>query len=286
MRGVFVATVYGSGIAAGTLIVFYLNGPWRLLGILTVGVCSMIATTGFVVSVFLHIFGHVVIFLCVYLVVRLVMRTFPPLSSWVEGLSELPASRDEFKGLREEFDLGVAKWSNQYDFLLQVDRIYKVAESEKRVGRTSEGRRLFHGTPRENAQGIVADGFRLPGHHGMFGKGVYFADCPLKSWQYTDGWGFFGRSGIILVCWVELGRTSHEKGARPWLSRPPHRSPWQWLRGEGRYTSVSGDDQTEGGALRVPEYIVYDPSKVEVEYVIETHKVPRGAPTTLESWLG
>ena len=54
---------------------------------------------------------------------------------------------------------------------------------------------------------ILADGFRLPSHAGMFGRGIYFADTPLKSLQYTGG--TFGCVGggrrYMLVCDVELG---------------------------------------------------------------------------------
>jgi hypothetical protein len=59
---------------------------------------------------------------------------------------------------------------------------------------------------------ISRDGFRLPGWHGMFGRGVYFADCPLKSLQYA-GWGLGHK--YMLVCDVEKGRTLVQKTARP-----------------------------------------------------------------------
>ena len=56
----------------------------------------------------------------------------------------------------------------------------------------------------EGVEGIPKTGFRLPAWHGMFGRGVYFADCPLKSLRYT-GWGV-GRK-YMLVCDVEMGRS-------------------------------------------------------------------------------
>ena len=37
----------------------------------------------------------------------------------------------------------------------------------------------------------------------------------------------------------------------------------------GYQTGGLGDAQSQGGALRLPEYIVYDPSKVEVDYILE-----------------
>merc|ERR1719412_1902660 len=63
-------------------------------------------------------------------------------------------------------------------------------------------RRLYHGTSAAAAKEIIAEGFQLPTGAGMFGRGIYFADTPLKSWQYSSktGWDW------ILVCDVILGR--------------------------------------------------------------------------------
>lgn len=47
---------------------------------------------------------------------------------------------------------------------------------------------LFHGTAVESVPQIIKNGFRLPkkhAHGGMFGKGIYFAETPLKSVRYT-----------------------------------------------------------------------------------------------------
>merc|ERR1712061_159341 len=45
------------------------------------------------------------------------------------------------------------------------------AESKK-LGRP---RQLFHGTSLSSAQKIARNGFRLPSHAGLYGKGLYFA---------------------------------------------------------------------------------------------------------------
>ncbi len=52
-------------------------------------------------------------------------------------------------------------------------------------GKPSNVKRLFHGTRRESARAIVHGGFCLPPRGGMYGRGIYFADCPLKSLQYA-----------------------------------------------------------------------------------------------------
>merc|ERR1712032_1560085 len=33
----------------------------------------------------------------------------------------------------------------------------------------------YHGTRASGAKGIICDGFKLPNHSGMFGRGLYFA---------------------------------------------------------------------------------------------------------------
>ena len=81
--------------------------------------------------------------------------------------------------------------------------------------------RLFHGTGKDAARAILADGFRLPAHAGMFGRGIYFADTPLKSLQYTGGRlgccvGGGGR--FMLVCDVELGNQLETTSAKARLA--------------------------------------------------------------------
>ena len=71
-------------------------------------------------------------------------------------------------------------------------------------------RHRLTGTPIENAHAIVAEGFRLPPHGGMFGRGVYFADCPLKSLRYAGGLGGWLRGRRhMLVCEVERSARQH-----------------------------------------------------------------------------
>ena len=51
------------------------------------------------------------------------------------------------------------------------------------------------------------------------GKGIYFADCPLKSWRYCFATKalsqsipkVLGRGGLILGTWVELGKVREER---------------------------------------------------------------------------
>lgn len=253
-----------------------IDPPWKYAGFVFLAGSLFLATQGAVMSMLTHVFGAVVIFLGVYCLVRQLMSaswTVSPVSSW-EGLEDLKKDSEEYKQIDTEFTLACGNFQHKYSFFwLEVHAVHKV-QTGKKLQRTSAGQSLFHGTPRVNAQAILSDGFRLPSKAGMFGKGIYFADCPMKSWQYTDGLRSW-RAGVILVCWVELGKAKHAKNARPGLTRPPKRSLWQWIKREGPYESVIGDDHTTGGTLRVPEYVVFDPTKVEVDYVLEVWEVPQ-----------
>mmetsp|Transcript_80951 Transcript_80951/g.237983 ORF Transcript_80951/g.237983 Transcript_80951/m.237983 type:complete len:392 (-) Transcript_80951:132-1307(-) len=230
-----------------------------------------------------HVVGAVLMFVSASWAVRVVTNvaaeSFAPVGSW-EGVTRVDKDSQEFREQQDLFEAGVAAYADKYNWWLYVADLYRVDPSIgcKAPGgllRTADGKALFHGTRRESAQGIISDGFRLPKHPGMFGKGIYFAACPSKSWQYTDGMMNF-RKGLILMCWVELGRASHQKSACNNLTRPPRRSFMQWLKSEERYTSVVGDDKDAGGALRVPEFVIYDTDKVQVDYICEVECVPKG----------
>merc|ERR1712056_10284 len=88
---------------------------------------------------------------------------------------------------------------------------------------------LFHGTSPESAHAILQNGFRLPAHAGMFGRGVYLAENPLKAGKYAgrqEGqpwWNFVGDDASgdwfhMLLCDVYLGKTKTVRHARPDMS--------------------------------------------------------------------
>ena len=160
------------------------------------------------------------------------------------------------------------------------------------IGRAkpSNVHRFFHGTSRDSARAIISGGFRLPPHRGMFGKGVYFADCPLKSLQYT-GWAPSGWR-YMLVCDVELGNTLVQtSGARPEIDPSggqPITQEESWLpslRGEQEpsFDSVSAP---AGSTLRVPEYIVYSPSQAVPRFILAVEQVPKRHPEALTAGAG
>merc|ERR1712061_985935 len=98
----------------------------------------------------------------------------------------------------------------------------------------------------------------------MFGKGVYFADTPMKSWQY-------GKHGYILQCSVELGRV--RRVYKAWSGIDPNRDlrP-NWVAsfmGEQPYNSVQAMTRAQGGAVNLPELTVYQPERALPRYVLK-----------------
>merc|ERR1712118_130982 len=101
----------------------------------------------------------------------------------------------------EEVDVGSREWAEierlvnersldyraHYSRTLQLTRLWRVCETDvwqnreqRAIATYGNPKRLFHGTSRRAADSIVAGGFRLPSRAGMFGKGIYFVECPLK----------------------------------------------------------------------------------------------------------
>eukprot|EP00413_Alexandrium_margalefii_P003571 CAMPEP_0204520980 /NCGR_PEP_ID=MMETSP0661-20131031/5545_1 /ASSEMBLY_ACC=CAM_ASM_000606 /TAXON_ID=109239 /ORGANISM="Alexandrium margalefi, Strain AMGDE01CS-322" /LENGTH=234 /DNA_ID=CAMNT_0051526555 /DNA_START=185 /DNA_END=886 /DNA_ORIENTATION=+ len=66
-------------------------------------------------------------------------------------------------------------------------------EHQCRASTLGQPTQLFHGTSSESIKGILRTGFCLPKQGGMFGRGIYFADCPLKSVRYSQMRSAFSR---------------------------------------------------------------------------------------------
>jgi len=132
----------------------------------------------------------------------------------------------------------------------------------------------------------------------MFGNGIYFADTPLKSWQYSKS-KYFGLPAahffwmvlllplsllccspllvrrllvdgpsLMLLSRVELGATKVKLKAD--TSETGH-GP----KSDQIYHSITALPRECGGALRVPEYIIYNPRQAQVEYILEFKEVAR-----------
>ena len=133
---------------------------------------------------------------------------------------------------------------------------------------------------------ILADGFRLPAHAGMFGRGIYFADTPLKSLQYTGGKleGCMGKGRrYMLVCDVELGNQLETTSAKSSLEPETdlRRGGMPALLGQKSFDSVAAKPSLFG--LRAPEFVVYKPAQVRPRYLLAVEQVPKDSADALGS---
>jgi len=214
-------------------------------------------------------------------------------------LVEVASSSDEWSRVCDLVSRESQPHLKHYGFSLEIAKLHLVSpgclqrQQQQRAKALGAPTLLFHGTWSDNVQGILREGFALPQRSGMFGPGIYFADCPLKSVQFAKKVGP-GRT------WLHsLQRQWHR--AVGWLSRPPEQrqtltmlacevflgrswtlrhakavNPSEDLRcgwlmkalGAGDYSSVYVPGGLFG-AVRVPEYVVYEPYQAIPKYVIE-----------------
>lgn len=217
-------------------------------------------------------------------------------------IEEVDASSAEFQAQRDYVERLAAKQRHQYNRSVVIKKMYRVypAQPDTDDGMSTDDEaltqsqvplvlqdadpggintfRLFHGTNYIAGEAIVNGGFKLPFHGGMFGKGIYFADCPQKSLQYSNH--IIGRGKLLLLCRVELGQPKFMKTADNLEEgfRTDHASNWfvpamsGILRPSNAYDSVVAVTRNHGGAVRVPEYIIYNPRQATVEYILEVEE--------------
>mmetsp|Transcript_154746 Transcript_154746/g.475429 ORF Transcript_154746/g.475429 Transcript_154746/m.475429 type:complete len:110 (-) Transcript_154746:7-336(-) len=98
----------------------------------------------------------------------------------------------------------------------------------------------------------------------MFGRGVYFADTPMKSWQYSK------KGRYMLRCNVALGSVRQTYTA--WNRIDPNRDLQRgWLPsmvGAKPYNSVEAMPRSKGGVVNVPEFTVYQAERAVPEYLL------------------
>ena len=151
---------------------------------------------------------------------------------------------------------------------------------------------LWHGTKVGNVYSILKNGFDLKrANHGLFGRGVYFADAVGKSQnychQYNDrGDGFEGLA--FLLCEVKLGRVCdpNKSGGYDLRGRmKPDRSEYDSFVVKGRlepneeayfkddfgakfYSQNLMLNDERRRAREWGEFVVFDTSRIKVRYVV------------------
>eukprot|EP00927_Polykrikos_kofoidii_P086702 TRINITY_DN9800_c0_g1_i2.p1 TRINITY_DN9800_c0_g1~~TRINITY_DN9800_c0_g1_i2.p1 ORF type:complete len:529 (+),score=53.38 TRINITY_DN9800_c0_g1_i2:83-1669(+) len=192
-------------------------------------------------------------------------------------VNKLCNSDPEAKEVAEKFKLDCDAWATMYPMKLSLQSVFVISAPQLQqrfidgkaalLSHDPNVRHLYHGTSVAACKSICQNGFNLPPTKGMFGKGIYFADTPMKSWQYSTR----TKSGFLLLSDVNLGQPKVAKQAMNHLSadhlRP--RSVVDWIFGNRQFDSVVALSRGEGGAVNVPEYVVYRPSQVLPRYVLE-----------------
>ena len=108
----------------------------------------------------------------------------------------------------------------------------------------------FHGTGDDGIEGITKNGFRMPAHAGMYGRGIYFATDSSKSARYS------AQSNKLLLCDVLLGRSMNVTGANNSLNG-------DFIRQRG-FDSVYAP---RGTAVANDEFVIFDPDQALPRYV-------------------
>jgi poly [ADP-ribose] polymerase len=157
------------------------------------------------------------------------------------------------------------RYSDIYD--LKIKRIYVVhlPQERKRFESQSIGnvKELFHGSRNCNILSILKNGLIIVKSGStktgeMFGPGIYFADSSTKSANYSYGfWGGIKNkypNNFMFLADVSLG-TIEKHTSSHWCTTPKH-----------GYDSVMG---VKGNSLYNNEYIVYNPNRCTLKYLIE-----------------
>jgi len=160
-------------------------------------------------------------------------------------------------------------------------KVENEARGESEVIRTkveSEVTLLLHGSNVINWKSIINNGMKIPAHPGMFGKGIYFANCFGKSYAYC------GRQpdqhcvlGLYEVC---LGKKLKLVSANNSLTSEtlPKGYDSVWGQGSSSYNQfdiVSGaklyknhfTKTSQKFDLLHDEFIIYDPNRCRLKYL-------------------
>lgn len=180
---------------------------------------------------------------------------------------------------------------------LTVVNIHRVwldnGEEEENLFHIPNRQLLWHGTKRANIPHILKNGFILPEYAGqMFGSGIYFADRISKSSNYSDLDVTF-----LLLCEVGLGKVySCKNPHNDWNSAPVG---FDTVKANGTYVPDWTDDgryigakipfgktakctKYESHAVNYNEFIVYDPSRIIIRFLVEVNVEEVLVPTPLK----
>jgi poly [ADP-ribose] polymerase len=224
------------------------------------------------------------------------------------GLETVPRDSEEFRIIQtyKENTQGETHTARS-----TIKNIYKLVEPGKKRKRAAGGGKtkklLWHGSRLTNWMSILSSGLKIAPpeapHTGyMFGKGIYTADCFSKAANYCFVSESRQRTGLIVLCEVDLGK-SLELEEADYEADKKLGAEYQSTKGVGKWYPSPDIEKTIEGGVVVPlgklvckeenekavisgrsssritgqyqkgllynEYIVYDPSKVKMKYLVE-----------------
>lgn len=139
---------------------------------------------------------------------------------------------------------------------------------------------LFHGTKKQNIIPILNNGFKLPLHGGMFGKGCYFANVSIKSQGYSDKYLFLANISLGKHRILQTAMNSLTSASFNLTMKPNKQGEYNSIYAIGAtsisqtYLKYNGLNipqklvQNQKVALNFDEYIVYDPSAINIKYIV------------------
>lgn len=109
---------------------------------------------------------------------------------------------------------------------------------------------VWHGTSSLNLPNLIGNGFDITrSKRGHFGRGIYFAERPLKAHTYTRK---INEKRVLLLCRIKPGKIQeYPKGVN---------DPDLINKGDA--------DSVTGSILNGPEIVIYDNDRVIIDYVI------------------
>ena len=124
----------------------------------------------------------------------------------LEELKKSPETLAEFTQVADRCEKYIQSMHNWKPNITKITRVMNLAlevKFEKAKARAFGPNidQKFHGTGEAGIEGITKNGFRMPDHAGMYGRGIYFATDSSKSARYSTG------SNKLLLCDVLLGKS-------------------------------------------------------------------------------
>ena len=202
---------------------------------------------------------------------------------------------DERKAVEEQ--MKKTAFHDEFDF--EVQAVYNIdkephkdfSTTSKKLGNVLEN--VYHGTSYANAAGILSDGVRVDTEErtgSMFGRGFYLASASSKAAQYAgEKFSQHDGDGVVFMLNVALGKSKEMKYGRPEADNLKFRN----LTKEDQkiiedYKKKTGKELQDrwhydhdsltakaGQALDYDEYVVKDPSQLQIKKVVIVKKTPK-----------